>query len=387
MPIYESETVTREDLWELRKKNRCKECGGMLNVFLDMGIHKAYLACNSDQSHQGIEREASPLFEPNILTRREEMVEEIGEAKATSLERYQGVVSLTQVQAIDILRTIWPDAPDVEVIKAAMICHQYGLNPLMKHVALIKFKRRNKQKQVIGEDWVTVMEISSNRLIARRHHNYSYLDLTPRRMTEEEQKKINGEVDDTKIWALTHLKDVETGAEAFGAGFWPLGEEVHGENKGNTPLNMAKIRSERQALNRLYPAEMPIGVEMMDEKYIDADFSLIDEGGGKIGATRREVRGKKATVSPPPNVESQKIGVPAAELEGEGFRIDLSWLGESLNALKWTNDTAKTFLASQYKVSPQGTLEDVIKRLTREQAEDFVKEINKKLENQQPGLL
>jgi len=74
---------------------------------------------------------------------------------------------------------------------------------------------------------------------------------------------------------------------------------------------------------------------------------------------------------------------PATEVvEGEGFHIDLQWLKESLGELKWTEDTAKTFLVSKYKVSPQGTLQEVIKRLTKEQAEDFVDQINSRVEKQ-----
>ncbi|GAI89389.1 unnamed protein product [marine sediment metagenome] len=72
--------------------------------------------------------------------------------------------------------------------------------------------------------------------------------------------------------------------------------------------------------------------------------------------------------------------------EGETFTIDPTWLNESLKELKWSDDTCKTFLVSQYKVSPQGTLEDVIRRLTREQAEEFVKEIQDRTAKKQPGL-
>lgn len=75
-----------------------------------------------------------------------------------------------------------------------------------------------------------------------------------------------------------------------------------------------------------------------------------------------------------------------AEITGEGFHIDMTWLKETLNELKWTKDTAKTFLVSQYSISPQGTLEEVIKRLTREQAEEFVKTIQEKVAQKQIGL-
>jgi len=317
-PIYEDENTTREYLFELRKKNRCQECHGRLDVLMDFDRGKAFLACAewNRSHHEGIEREAPPLFEPNIPTRREDMIGAMGEEKAMKLERYQGVVSLTRVEAMEILKTIWPEAPEVEVLKAAIICHQYGLNPLMKHIFLISFKRR-KEGKVIGETWAVVQGIGSNRLIARRKHNYSYLDMTPRRMTEEEQQRINGEVDDTKIWALTKLKDMETGAEANGVGSWPVDEVPYGTEKGNTKLNMAKIRSERQALDRLYPAEMPQGVEVMEEKYIEGDFTLLAEGAG-VKTMPGEAVGESRTsvgVTPAQKAENKpkKSGAPPAE--------------------------------------------------------------------------
>lgn len=218
------------------------------------------------------------------------MAEQLGEQKATALDKYAGVVSLTRVQAMEILKTIWPKAPEVEVLKAAIICHQYGLNPLMKHIALIPFRKRREGK-VVGEDWAVVQGISSNRLLARRRHDYSYLDLTPRRMLDEEQEKINGGIDDTRIWAITKLKDMATGAEAIGVGSWPKDEIPYGTEKGNTKLNMACIRSERQALDRLYPADMPQGIEVMEEKYIDAQFNLVTE--------KETLKGNDKTGEPP----------------------------------------------------------------------------------------
>ncbi|MBA7464986.1 hypothetical protein ES707_00147 [subsurface metagenome] len=88
-------------------------------------------------------------------------------------------------------------------------------------------------------------------------------------------------------------------------------------------------------------------------------------------------------VETPPEGE-EKVVAPAAEpaIEGEGFNIDPTWLDESKKALKWSDDTMKTFLVSKYKVSPQGTLTEVLQRLTREQAEDFTREINGRREKQ-----
>ncbi|GAI68259.1 unnamed protein product [marine sediment metagenome] len=162
------------------------------------------------------------------------MVEELGKEKSTRLMKYEGVVSLTQKGATEVLETIWPDAPEVEVFKAAMVCHQYGLNPLMHHLFLIPFKRR-RQGRVVGEDWVTVLGIKATRLIAHRHGDFSYLDDTPRVMTDEEQKRIYGSVDSTKIMAITKLKDSK-GNEASGYGAWPLGEEPYEHILANYPM-------------------------------------------------------------------------------------------------------------------------------------------------------
>lgn len=71
-----------------------------------------------------------------------------------------------------------------------------------------------------------------------------------------------------------------------------------------------------------------------------------------------------------------------AEVEGEGFNIDMDWLKESLAKIKWNEATAWSFVISQYKVDGSGTFIQTLKRLTREQAEEFVKELNKRLEKQ-----
>jgi len=71
---------------------------------------------------------------------------------------------------------------------------------------------------------------------------------------------------------------------------------------------------------------------------------------------------------------------------GEAPPVEPGGLNESLKELKWSEDTTKTFLVSKYKVSPTGTLAEVISRLTREQAEEFVKVIQQKLEQKQRKL-
>ena len=69
------------------------------------------------------------------------------------------------------------------------------------------------------------------------------------------------------------------------------------------------------------------------------------------------------------------------ELQGGGFAIDPTWLKDAKQTLKWTDETMLSFITSQYKVSGK-TLAEALNRISREQAEDFVNQINKKVESQ-----
>lgn len=387
MPIYESQDYSRDELWELRKRNKCATCGAMLNVFLDVDKGLAYLACNSDHAHEGIEREAGSPLELNIPSWREEMEGKHGKETTSKLEIYRGVTTLAKEEALSLFDLLWPEAPYNERMKAAIICHQYGLNPLMKHIALLKFNKYNKKHEVVGERWAIVQEIASNRIIAQRRHHYSYLDMSPRRMTDDEQMKINGEIDKTRIWAITLLKDLNTGAEFTGTGSWPLDEEPYGVEKGNSHLNMAKIRSERNALDRAYPAELPQGVEVIEEQYTEAP--LLAEGDEKTGEHRTE-RGRGGetaqTIFSSPKDENITQTTPTVPVvEGQGFTIDLPWLKETQKQLKWSDDTMMSFIAAQYKVQGQNITE-ALGKLTKQQAEQFTRVLQDKLSKKQAEL-
>jgi len=118
------------------------------------------------------------------------------------------------------------------------------------------------------------------------------------------------------------------------------------------------------------------------QQVIEAEYHIVTETPPKGGEESGKKPAEKVAAAPKPKkLESSA----AAEEEGD-FNIDPTWLKESLTELKWSDDTAKTFLVSQYKVSPQGTLEDVIKRLTRDQAGEFVKEIQDRVAQKQMEL-
>ncbi|GAJ07553.1 unnamed protein product, partial [marine sediment metagenome] len=176
--------------------------------------------------------------------------------------------------------------------------------------------------------------------------------------------------------------------------------------KDYLPGNQARVRAIKRWVRETFPeakAKMKVitaewltrGKDIEDvQQIVEAEYHIVTDttpskGGGKIGGSAEEKQGEGesgTTILPPPKETPQKIGVPAAELSGEGFTIDPDLLREDLKQIKWTDDTAKTWLVSHYKVSPHGSLEEVISRLTREQAEEFLKEIQERVAKKQLTL-
>lgn len=282
-----------------------------------------------------------------------------GLGKARALAKYQATTTLTQKDAMEIMETIWPKAPVADKKAAAILCSSYNLNPLMNHVFLIKFNKK-KGGQIVGEEWVRVLGIKAKRLISSRGGAIMYLDMSPRIMTDKEQIKTWGKVDNANVCFITYLKDAQSGASAYGFGKWPKNEEPYGTDKGNSKENMAGIRSESQALDRLRPGEMPTGVAVMDEQYLDKE------------PTQQQY---DVAIEEKPRL----VNAPHETLSD----IDIDWLNETLKAINWTDETAKSFLA-KYKVSTEGSLVEVLARLNREQAEDFTKTLQTKAESNNP---
>jgi len=155
----------------------------------------------------------------------------------------------------------------------------------MKHIYLIKYNRYNKSREKVGEDWSIQLGIGATRLMAQRKHNFSYLDDTPRRMAKEEGEKILGEDyhPEKGIYAIARLKDMKTGAEVSGWGFYGNDEpNPKGIEKGNSRINMACIRAERHAIDRQYPGDMPTGYDVVDEQFMDTPSGMVDITTGEI---------------------------------------------------------------------------------------------------------
>ena len=249
----------------------------------------------------------------------------------TALAKYSSSAILDKAEAREILMTIWPDAPETELVKAALLCKQYGLNPLMKHLYLVGYKSHD------GMTWSIQIGIGATRMIARRSGAYAYEDDSPRLMTEVEQIKIMGAVDKNRFWAITKLRGKD-GMTAQGYGNWPKDTAVKGADKGNTPQNMAFIRSERAALDKLFPEKLPAGMEVVASEYQETP-QVIDTDTGEITEGQSEpvklVVERPVKTEPPTTTTKQPEAMPEgnqglSDRATEVQRLELVRLGRDL---------------------------------------------------------
>jgi len=278
--------MTYEEMRKAERSHKCAECGGNLLTAFISGEYR--LRCANSLDHTGIIREykVSPYGLPGynmpgiIKWSEKQMMQKYGEEKTKQIVRIGGgnpISTLTQQGAVKMLSVLYPDATRNEsgksaIIKGALICRDYGLNPAMDHIFLIPYK--NKQTNTLT--WSVVRGIKASRLICGREKSYGYIDNTPRVMTEVEQETIFGEVDKGNLVVICKIKDRD-GNEFPGYGRWPKGIDPKGIEKGNSKFNMAAIRAERQALDKLNPGAMPADVDVVDERFIDRPAVEISE--------------------------------------------------------------------------------------------------------------
>ena len=358
--------MDKQELAEYRKvcqfvkTHQCAECGKRLNYH--DGQNDGYkIICMRDRTHQGFtwipepkEPSYTELHNAGVaipghiaqqINRRERrnMENEYGQGTTKALEPYRRATSLTEEQAKYILQTIWPKAPLVEVVKAALLCRDFQLNPLMKHVFLIPFKNKSG-----GTDWVCVLGINATRTLARRSNPFGYAD-GPRMMSEGEQERIFGKADKEKLWALTVVEDTR-GLKAPGYGSWPKTIEPYGADKGNTARNMAMIRSERAALQRLCPAEMGEGfadIDVMDERF--APVSPVSNGAEQPEPAQAEA----GVEAPPITPEEQK------QAENPEDERNLDQIRLSIANMKWAPAKIASYLQDRCSDKAIKTVEGI----------------------------
>jgi hypothetical protein len=298
-PITEDKITHDEMMIRQRKGFLCAECNALLTVCWGgaFGYDSYILRCSKDVNHTGIAKKAelSALQTPDELQigygrlakiRRSKLEKEIGKEKGTALAPYAGKGYLTKIEAREIIATIWPEAvkeaPAV-VERAIMLCAQYGANPLRKHLFLVPYKNQEGRRT-----WEIIEGIDFARIAVRRKIEYSYLDDTPRIMTEEEETRIYRKLDPNKVRAICRLKDLKNGAIYPGYGECN-GSGIKGLDKGNSAENMSMIRAERSALKRMAPDALPDDVQTMDTSTMQIPKVTVTEDGRQVDTNTGEI--------------------------------------------------------------------------------------------------
>jgi len=394
-------TQAQWDEWkQLMQDNCCAECGCDLTIKTIMEHSTLYFGCPNTEHHGFIERET--------YTQAFRRGAEVHPAIRDNIERKMILPGGQPVGvALSMIQTRFPRA-DMDEPSAALFlwdCVRLDLDPLLGEIFPATFKTKAKDgtekrvvQPIISEDgWLSLAaracpEAWGGPPKTMRLEEYLQTQDAYKEKPYTEVKEIAKEIKqdlcrdpEAYVWvAIGHRKDQD---DTIGYGWYKKAEE--GVVAKNLPGNQARVRAIKRWVREVFPEAKAKMKEMTAtwmeragdvrdiQNVIEAEYHIVTEeppskpeGDKKIGGA-----GEKGE------------GEPVAEAaEGEGFTIDLIWLKESQKALKWSDDTLKTFLVSQYKVSPQGTLSEVLQRLTREQAEDFVKEINSRVEKQKPLL-
>jgi len=409
--------LTEKERNKLRQRFVCAECGEWVNWWKDPKNDKVYLACyrHDRNQHDGVAKEFIPPDDRKTLARRESMgTEIISVNQALAARNLPTTGTMNESQALQVCRVYWPKAPDTNIEAAAYLCRDYGLHPGANHIYLIPYAVKDQSGKVTGHRWEMIWSIAAKRLVTMRvKGQYSYIDDTPRKMSEAEEIKILGAVDKSKVRAITRLRNMQ-GMEASGIGEIGAGATVKGIDKGNSLLNMAMVRSESRALDRL-PGDMSLPVmeaidatfaETPDGHQVDKETGEIVEGEAKLVAEVEEAPSPtekpkaKAKPKQEPTAEAtEQVLHPEEQTEVEEAPppeempleeapkspIEMDWFQEQTGILQgkklegWTNAGIVGKLQGITGKNAK-TVTEAVSYLNAEQAEEFVQLITDTVE-------
>ena len=327
------------------------------------------------------------------------MTEQHGETTTKALAKFEGKLHLAMPELQEVINLINPEAPAEAVMRLAIICRDFGLHPLMNQIWLVPYRSKVRGTKDQWEDkWAVIQGIRATRLLAARKKKFSYVDNTPRVMNEEEQIIKFGEVYTDRVAHITKLRDVD-GIQVSGVGFYLHTEkDPKGLEKGNTRGNMANIRSERQAIDRLVPDTIPAGIEVIDERYLSVSVSdvapvaeitetatkerEVDPRTGEIKEKVEKVEGAvedqaaKDTDELWPGEDKGKTKEPPTETPAASLKIDIPWLNGELAMLELKPDIVNAWVSQAFNVYAGKELKDTLAKLTVKQQEVFTKQVN-----------
>jgi len=421
-----------EEQWEEMKKiareNVCPDCGADLQIHTNPEKGTIEVGCLNREHHGYMERETyTQAFRRGV---------EVHPAIRDRIEKKMILPGGQPVEvALAMIQTRFPRA-DMDEPSAALFlwdCVRLDLDPLLGEIFPVSFKTTAKDgtkkvvvQPLISEDgWLSLAARACPDEWAgpprtMRLEEYLQTQDAYKGKTYDEVKEIAKEIKkdlcdnpEAYVWvAVGHRKDQDDVATY---GWYKTSESKKKDKEGkeyelstparDLPGNQARVRAIKRWVRETFPEAKAKMKEMTAtwmeragdvrdiQNVIEAEYHIVTEEPPKLSEKTGAATSEKVGVrTPKTRAQATKSeNTPATEtksldeaVEGEGFNIDLTWLKESQKALNWTDDTMLTFIVSQYKVSDT-SVTGALNKLTREQAEDFTKQINSRVEKQ-PGL-
>jgi len=399
---------TEEEYQEMKqivKENVCAECGKDLTIRQNPERNALEIWCPGNPDHHG-------YVERTSYTQEYRRGAEIHPAIRDNIERKMILPGGQPVEvALSMIQTRFPRA-DMDEPSAALFlwdCVRLDLDPLLGEIFPATFKTKDKDgtehkvvQPIISEDgWLSLAARSCAEDWAgpprtMRLEEYLQTQDAYKGKTYTEVKEIAKEIKgdlckdpDAYVWvAIGHRKNQD---DTIGYGWYKKSEE--GVVAKNLPGNQARVRAIKRWVREVFPEAKAKMKEMTAtwmerakevrevRQIIEAEYRVIiepePEGDKKIGEKTGGVANEKVGARAPTAL--QKLSQP--ESAAQGVSIDVAWLMESRKTLKWTDGTTASFIRNQYKVTGR-TVGEALNKLTREQGEDFVKQINSRVEKQ-----
>jgi len=391
------EEVTQEqwdEMREITKNNVCGICGAELQIHTNPEKGTLEIGCLNREHHGFIER--------TTYTQEFRRGTELHPAIRDNIERKMVLPGGQPVEvALSMIQTRFPRA-DMDEPSAALFlwdCVRLDLDPLLGEIFPATFKTKDKDgiehkvvQPIISEDgWLSLAARSCAEDWAgpprtMRLEEYLQTQDAYKEKPYAEVKEITREIKDdlcndpeAYVWvAVGHRKDQDDVATY---GWYKASESKKKTREGkeyevstparDLPGNQARVRAIKRWVREVFP-EAKANMKEMTATWM--------ERAKDVQGVQQIIEAEYRVIIEPEREE--ELGAPAQIKAGTstGNNIDPTWLDETLKEIKWGEDTAKSWLAAQFGVAAEGKLSDVLSRLTREQAEQFVEQIQKKAE-------
>ena len=409
--------VTPEQWGEMRKicqENVCGICGADLQIHTIPENATLAVGCLNKEHHGYMER--------TTYTQEFRRGTEIHPAIRDNIERKMILPGGQAVgAALSMIQTRFPRA-DMDEPSAALFlwdCVRLDLDPLLGEIFPATFKTKDKDgiehkvvQPIISEDgWLSLAaracpEDWAGPPRTMRLEEYLQTQDAYKEKPYTEVKEIVKEIKtdlckdpEAYVWvAIGGRKDQD---DTIGYGWYKKSEG--GPVAKDLPGNQARVRAIKRWVREVFPEAKSKMKEMTAtwmeragdvrdiQNVIEAEYHIVTEEPPKLAEKTGKVAKEKVAAA---TADQQSETAPANEetsldeaVEGEGFNIDLTWLHECQEILKWSDQTMLSFLASSpYKVSGKTVIE-ALNKLTREKAQEFTREINNKAEEQAPKLI